>query len=393
MKNKSLLIILLLVEFSTKTLFGGSLSGKFGIGERQTAVSARSLGMGGVNIVLNDAYNYSRWNPAQWIFVRPVRINFLSNTNYNQVENGVNGSFTEFGGFSMGFPLGPEFVVAGGVYPLSSSNYALVQSGVTNDVPWNLRVDGSGGISTFGLGVAYLVKDNLSIGIKNDWIFGNKIQEWNTVFEGTGFREGNFTKLTSFNGSIFTLSSFVQRDKFMYALSLSLPIGFAIKRDIDSQFTDDIIGPEIDINYPVELRLGLSYSFWDRYRYALEYQRSDWSSFDTNFDGQYGVAYDILSGIERNSITTRVPFYSRIALRGGASFRKLYVKTFDNGDIFETSFSFGLGIPIHNGKENFDLGVAFVFRDTGNTTLPKEKGIIFSIGYSASEAWFVRKGR
>jgi len=353
MKIRSLLIIFLLVEISSRTLFGGSLSGKFGIGERQTAVSARSLGMGGVNIVLNDAFNYSRWNPAQWIFVRPVRINFLSNTNINQVENGVDGSFTEFGGFTMGFPIGSEFVVAGGVYPLSTSNYALVQSGTINDIPWNLRVDGRGGISTFALGVAYLVKDNLSIGIKNDWIFGNKIQEWNTVFEGTGFKEGDFTKLTSFDGSIITLSSFVQNDKFKYAFSLSLPFGFNIKRDIDLIFTDDIVGSKIEIDYPVEWRLGLSYSFWNRYRYAIEYQRSDWTGFDADFDGLYGVAYDILSGIERNSKTTGAPFFSSIALRTGASFRKLYVKTFDNGDIFETSFSFGLGIPVHKGNRLF----------------------------------------
>ena len=369
MKSRPLIIILLLVEFSAKTLFGGSLTGKFGIGERLSAVSARSLGMGGVNIVLNDAFNYSRWNPAQWIFVRPVRVNFLSNTNYNQVENGVNGSFTEFGGFTMGFPLGSEFVVAGGVYPLSSSNYSLVQSGNTNGVPWDLRVDGSGGISTFGLGVAYLVNDKISIGIKNDWIFGNKIQEWNTVFGETGFREGDFTKITLFDGSIFTLSTFAQNNKFTYAFSLSLPIGFNIRREINLIFADDIIGSKKGIDYHVEFR------------------------FDADFDGQYGVAYDILSGIERNSITRRAPFLSSIALRGGASFRKLYVKTFDNGDIFETSFSFGLGIPIHRGKENIDLGVAFVFRDTENTTLPNEKGIIFSIGYSASEIWFVRKSR
>jgi len=247
LKSRSLIIILLLVEFSAKTLFGGSLTGKFGIGERLSAVSARSLGMGGVNIVLNDAFNYSRWNPAQWIFVRPVRVNFLSNTNYNQVENGVNGSFTEFGGFTMGFPLGSEFVVAGGVYPLSSSNYSLVQSGNTNGVPWDLRVDGSGGISTFGLGVAYLVNDKISIGIKNDWIFGNKIQEWNTVFGETGFRQGDFTKITSFDGSILTLSSFAQNNKFTYAFSLSLPIGFNIRREINLIFADDIIGSKIGI--------------------------------------------------------------------------------------------------------------------------------------------------
>jgi len=391
MKIKSLFIIIIMVELSTETLLGGSLIGKFGIGERQTAVSARSLGMGGVNIVLNDAYNYSRWNPAQWIFVRPVRVNFLSTTNYNSVEDGVNGSFTDFGGFGMGFPLGSEIVVAGGIYPLSSSNYSLVQTGEVNNVPWSLRVDGSGGISTFGLGVAYLVKENLSIGIKNDWVFGNKVQEWNTVFDGTGFLNGNFTKVTSFDGSIFTLSSFAVRNKFKYAASISLPINFTLERDIDLQFTDDIIEPEREIGYPVELRLGLSYDFGDRYRYALEYQYSDWSSFDTNFDGQYGVAYDILSGIERNSKTTRDSFLNKLALRGGASFRRLYVKTFDNGVIFETSFSFGLGIPIHSGKENIDLGVALVFRDNGETTLPKEKGILFSIGYSASEVWFVRK--
>ena len=393
MNIKSLFVILLLVELSAKSLFGGSLSGNFGIGERQTVVSARSLGMGGVNIVLNDGFNYSRWNPAQWIFVRPVRINFLSNTNYNQVENGVSGSFTEFGGFSMGFPIGSEFVVAGGVYPLSTSNYSLVQTGEENDVPWRLRIDGSGGISTFGLGVAYLVKDNLSIGIKNDWVFGNKIQEWITTFEGTGFIDGELTKLTSFDGSIFTLSSFIQKNEFNFALSLSLPIGFTLRRDIGLKFTDDIIEPEKGIDYPVELRLGLSYDFGVRYRYALEYQRSDWSSFDTDFDGQYGTAYDILSGIERNSKTTRASFFDKLALRGGASYRKLYVKTFDNGDIFETSVSFGLGIPIHNGKENIDIGMAFVFRDTENTTLPKEKGILFSVGYSASELWFVRKNK
>ncbi|MCH7887400.1 MAG: hypothetical protein IIA58_05510 [Candidatus Marinimicrobia bacterium] len=85
MKIKLSLQLLFVVLLADSNVEAGSLYGKFGVGERQYISSARSIGMGGINLSIKDRYTMSRWNPALWAFVSPVRINLLSTTNYNAV--------------------------------------------------------------------------------------------------------------------------------------------------------------------------------------------------------------------------------------------------------------------------------------------------------------------
>ena len=259
MKVKLLITCIFSFFLFSQSAFAGSLYGHFGIGERQYAVSARSLGMGGVNLALSDEFTLSRWNPAQWSNITPVRINLRSITSYNSVADGVSSTFSDFNGFSMGIPIGSKFVIGGGINPITTSKYALSQSDSTNGEPWNLTINGSGGISAFGVGISYKISETFAIGIKNDWLFGRKEEEWITQFDNIALGGSKFLKSTSFDGSLFTIGFFTKRKKINYAGSLTLPINFNMKKEFSYQTIYRKNITDIEIDYHTEIRLVFIY--------------------------------------------------------------------------------------------------------------------------------------
>ena len=393
MKVKLLITCIFSFFLFSQSAFAGSLYGHFGIGERQYAVSARSLGMGGVNLALSDEFTLSRWNPAQWSNITPVRINLRSITSYNSVADGVSSTFSDFNGFSMGIPIGSKFVIGGGINPITTSKYALSQSDSTNGEPWNLTINGSGGISSFGVGIAYKISETFAIGIKNDWLFGRKEEEWITQFDNSALGGSKFLKSTSFDGSLFTIGFFTKRKKINYAGSLTLPINFSMKKEFSYQTIDPKSLPDIEIDYPTEIRLGFTYDLGGRYNFGLDYQRSDWSKLESDFNGKFGIAYDIFGGIERKVSPRGESLLGRLALRSGFTLRRLYAAGLEETAVSERAVTFGIGIPAHGGKEMIDLGFSYGLRRGESSSTPEETTFLFMLGFSAGEKWFTRRQR
>ncbi len=393
MRSKTLYMLFFLILLLYQEIYGGSLYGNFGIGERQYAVSARSLGMGGVNIALSDKFTLSSWNPAQWSQIRPVRVNFRSLTNYNSVKGGSSSIFTEFNGFSMGIPMGSKFSVGGSVYPISGSEYALSQSGSVNDENWNLTITGNGGINAFGLGIAYQVTENFAFGIKHDWLFGRKEEEWVTRFDNSNLLSSKFITSKSFDGGLITVGIFSKKKNLNYAGSVTMPLKFSIKKEISYQTIAANISPEKEIDYPTEIRLGLTYDFGGRYDVGFEYQQSDWNSFESDFNGKFGSAYNIFGGIERKVAPRNENFFGRLAIRSGFTLRQLYTHGLGETAISEKSLTLGLGIPTNGGKEIVDIGISYGLRGSGNNKTQEETTFLFMLGFSAGDNWFVRRRR
>jgi len=393
LKVKLLITCIFSFFLFSQSVFAGSLYGHFGIGERQYAVSARSLGMGGVNLALSDEFTLSRWNPAQWSNITPVRINLRSITSYNSVADGVSSTFSDFNGFSMGIPIGSKFVIGGGINPITTSKYALSQSDSTNGELWNLTINGSGGISAFGVGIAYKISENFAIGIKNNWLFGRKEEEWITKFDKSELLSSRFLKATSFDGSLFTIGFFTNRKKINYAGSLTLPINFSMIKEFSYQTIDSKSLPDKEIDYPTEIRLGFTYDLGGRYNIGLDYQRSDWSKLELDFNGKFGIAYDIFGGIERKVSPRGESLLGRLALRSGFTFRRLYAAGLGETAVYERAVTFGIGIPAHGGKELIDLGFSYGLRRGESSSTPKETTFLFMLGFSAGEKWFTRRQR
>ncbi len=393
MKVKYFIASILSFFLISQTVYAGSLYGHFGIGERQYAVSARSLGMGGVNLALFDEFTLSRWNPAQWSNISPVRINLRSLTSYNSVTDGASSTFTDFNGFSMGIPMGSKFTVGGSIHPISSSEYALRQSGSTNGEAWNLTVNGSGGISSFGLGTAYKINERFSIGIKNDWLFGTKEEEWVTEFDNSNLLSSTFLKSNSFDGALLTIGFFSNFNNIKYAGSITMPIKFIMITKVSYTTIDPKISPEKELDYPAELRLGFIYDFGERYNFGLDYQRSDWSSFESDFNSKFGIAYDIFGGIERKISPRKDNFFNKLAFRSGFTLRRLYTGGLEESFISERALTFGIGIPAHDGKEIMDIGFSYGLRGGENSSTAEETTFLLMLGFSAGEKWFVRRRR
>ena len=262
-----------------------------------------------------------------------------------------------------------------------------------NDETWNLTITGNGGINAFGLGIAYQVSENFAIGIKNDWLFGKKEEEWITRFDNTDLLSSIFITSKSFDGGLITVGIFSKKNNFYYAGSVTFPLNFSIKKEIRYQTIAPNISPKKEIDYPTEIRLGLTYDFGSRYDVGFEYKQSDWNSFESDFNGKFGSAYNIFGGIERKAVPRNEKIFGRLAFRSGFTLRRLYTQGLGETAISEKSMTLGFGIPTNGGKELVDIGVSYGLRGSGNNKTQEEATFLFMLGFSAGDNWFVRRRR
>ena len=137
--------------------------------------------------------------------------------------------------------------------------------------------------------------------------------------------------------------------------------------------------------------MGFTYDLGERYNFGLDYQRSDWSSFESDFNGKFGTAYDIFGGIERKISPRKENPLEKLAFRSGFTLRRLYTRGLEGSIISERALTLGIGIPAHEGKEIIDIGFSYGFRGSKDNSTTEEATFLFMIGFSTGEEWFIRK--
>ncbi|MGE5497799.1 MAG: hypothetical protein ACM3Q2_07010, partial [Syntrophothermus sp.] len=330
---------------------GGSVYSRMGIGELNTTMSARRMGLGGLGTAVFDRDFLSAVNPAAWAKLNLTR--FETGVNFQQLsisssDGSANHSLTGFSGAIVGVPaerdLGLSF--AGGLVPVSSIDYTIMDNGQAGGYSFTRKYQGKGNFSKLFVGGSYTTPLDITVGATFDYYIG-KIQNYSNVeFTNSTFSTSEFEKIykTAGIGGTFGLIT----NDFSKLLGIggisNLRLGLAVSTS--SQFNadttyysyyasgqDTLAYGKSESELPMRLSAGLSFNY-SSFQFNIDYMYQDWNKyrFGNLSAANLRPLQKVSAGFEyRNPEQGDAGFFQKAILRGGLSYEQTQYKMFGEG--------------------------------------------------------------
>jgi len=407
----------------------------YGIGSLKFKGTVENRSMGGLSIY-TDSIHVNLRNPASYASEnllsfgnesRPVKYTVggsYSSTGLKSENGKDDASSTSFDYIALSMPLG-KFGVGFGLLPYTSVGYKLESLNNSGDI--STRFKGQGGLNKVYIGLGYLIKKGLSIGIDAQYNFGN-IQNSGIEFlyddDGAPLtyqsRENNRSNLSGLNFNIGISYKTMLNEKLEMVTGLTYAPESSLtsnnERSISSVTIVESVGQEIvnntidfdldqiglrqtDLVLPSKFSVGLGIGEVRKWFVGAEFTSQKTSNFSnplysTNFTKfEDGYVYS-LGGFyipEYDSYTRSVSSYlKRLVYRGGLRYEKTGLNI-NNESINEFGISFGVGIPVGDVFSNANLGFEIGKRGTTNSNLIQENFINFQISLSLNDRWFQKR--
>lgn len=399
-----LLVLLPSVSLPVSAQNGATLASRSGIGELNFLTTARQRGMGNVNVPLLSAYDLSNANPASWASVTNVRLeanvaleylgaSFVAGDNTTKRAN-VNG-------LQFALPIDPELgaTVVTGFLPLSRTDFTLRgrETEQATGEKYTLDYESRGGVSLIRLGFSLRPISAVQLGAIFNYHFGEIAQGWTVQFDNGAYFATEQSQRTSFNGPTFTFGALYTGIKSL-TLGATMTTATALRATREASYSyathDSSLGViSGDIDLPMRFGFGASYFFSDRLLAAVDFERQDWTDAKAYDNAQPNLTsmQRLGAGVEFvPSLESDAGFFGRAVYRLGVYNHTSYIKV-GNESMSEMGFTLGFGFPVgthSRGDIAFELG----FRGKSESATGKETMMRLSLGISASELWFTRRG-
>lgn len=344
-----------------------------------------------------------------------------------------------FSHVQVGVPLKKNWGMSFGLRPVSRISYKIAQRERLFDPGTGQPIDsayteytGDGGsyLASFGTGFKIFNKQtakgedkqSLSIGFNAGYLFGKKdYSTRRTLLNDTvEYYRGNFENRTTF-GNLYFNGGLVYRTMLNETKRQFLTIGaygnwgqkLNGKQDIirETYFVDvtqgnlqlDSVSIKSDIkgtiDYPASYTIGFTYEKEAQPKEAgwligVDFSQQNWS--DYRFYGQSDFVankWELRVGTQLRPAPKR-NYFSNVAYRAGFFIGPDYIKVDKKLPVFGATL--GLGLPLAQSRQAPGqatvINMAFEFIKRGNNdNLLKENLFRFSLGFSLSDVWFVKR--
>ena len=392
----------------------------FGIGDFRATNSVENKMMGGLS-VYGDSIHINLNNPAAYGKLGLTTYTAgLSRNEYNFKTNTSNesASVSNLDYLSLGFRLGKGLGMGFGIMPYTSVGYNF-QSERTPAGQGTVResFSGSGGVNRVYLSVGYEMIKNLSVGVTSNFNFGN--QEINTIQTTEGVQLGSFNRVSSrINGFDFNFGlNYTPKIDGKHTLFSSVIVNTQANlvsrntRTIGSFSTAngmdvEVIAVDLEakglartgVQIPTTTTLGLGYGLDRKWFLGAEYSFQELSAFENELSPASNLEYQNANTIrfggyyipEYNSFSS---YLKRVTYRAGASITTSGIVV-DNKEINDFGITFGLGLPLGQGREfsNVNIGFELGRRGTKYGDLVEENYFKVNLGLSLNDTgWFSKR--
>ncbi len=414
---------------------------RFGIGELTDNVFAKNQSMGGTSIAIRDAFHLNPNNPASYSAFDSTEygapfIFEMGMTNKTALlstsENTYTDNISSLSYLSFGFPFWKNrWYGSFGLKPYSNVGYKILST-EQNQNYGNVEYYyyGTGGINKVYSGHSVKIGKLISVGVNANYLFGFLKQTNTLTFTDTidafNYQIEKNTRISDlyFNFGIQIHKTFYsdinnksESDFHIFNIGLIFDnkTSIAAKRDILAGTIQgynnetinynniiDTLKNETDIKgdiiLPVNIGLGLSYCFNNKFTIGVDYSTRNWSE-TTFFDINDSLANSNRTslGLEftpdgRNIQKGFSNFLKRVNYRFGAHYSNTYLQFISkNEQIKEFGISFGFGIPVKRGKSKLNLFFELKQRGTTDKELIKEQYGIVGINFTLYDIWFFKR--
>lgn len=376
----------------------GSFFSTRGLGLRVYYPNARSLGIGGLGLALEDQTSLSALNPALLSRVSLTRlsVSFLHETAAAAaaVESGrVTDSNVAGGQFFI--PLGTDLGISAGLRPYSAVDYSFSNDGETASTSYVEKLSGDGGVNSAFLSFSFGIGSRLQLGLRGNAYFGRVKQLWEVQYRSDQFVNTRDELDAYVKGYGFTFGAVVSPADAWHIGAMLSP-GFDLHTETDLTSTSGAQTPtqESTYNMPVEFGVGTSFNPHDRVLAGADVLVQRWSDFSR--DGLklagWRDALRVGGGVElTGDANLNAGFFQRLSYRLGGYYSRLGVEMPEGQQVREIFATVGLGIPFDGNRGRIDLALNVGRRGQRPDNPVEETVWRLAIGVSGGERWFTQR--
>jgi hypothetical protein len=346
-----------------------------------------------------------------------------------------------FSYINVGMPLRKNWGLSFGLRPISRISYNIVRNERLKDPITGSPIDstttsykGNGGVYLASMGTGFSLferktkkgQEKLSIGFNTGYMFGGKDYSTRRTFinDSVDYYRANYERKANF-GNLFFNAGLQYKFSLDSSKHTSITIGAFGNLGQQLNATQDIIRETFiyddnlgnlrldsvfdQKNLKGKVELPASYTFGfvvERpiiiekdnkkagWMFGMDFTMQSWSKY--RFYGQVDSLvnnWQVKIGGQINPVPTR-NYFSRVSYRFGFVTGPDYIKVKETMPQFGASFGLGLPLAISRQAPNQNtlVNLAFEYGKRGNNNnLLKENTFRFSLGFSLSDFWFIKR--
>jgi hypothetical protein len=327
----------------------------------------------------------------------------------------------------VGVPIKPNWGLSFGLHPISRISYKIVQSERLKDPLTGLPIDstvtgfeGDGGMYLGSLGTGFKIK-NFSLGFNGGYMFGKKDYKTKRTFinDTLAYYQANYETSSTFGNLYFDVGA---QYKIQLNKKVTLTLGAygnisqklkASKDVLRETFVSDATQGDVRLDsvfdernvkgkliYPASYTVGfvvqkLPDTKEGGWLFGIDFVQQNWDQY--RFFDQADLVqnkWELRIGTELRPAPKR-NYFSNVSYRAGFFIGPDYIKV--DQKLSQIGISFGLGLPIVNynrlspGQATL-INLAFEYGKRGNNNnLLRENTFRFSLGFSLSDFWFIKR--
>jgi len=417
MKFNLFLFLILLINLEIFSQTTSPFTSVTGIGELNDFSFSNNAGMGGVGISNGSYWHLNNQNPAALtsnIFTTfemgfSSDIREVSNNKINDLNGSANLNYV---GFGIPVIKNGKWVSSFGFNPFSSVNYILYNEEILENTSAlaRYRYEGEGGLTQAYWSNGFKLLNNLSIGLRGSYVFGNIKNETSIILSNedqfyTTHYESSIYNDYNLSSGIFYKKEILEKKflkiGFTYDLKSSINADrfSRLERRIPSTTSvvpiDTLINHEIQLfKLPRSYGFGVSFEKLDKFSVGLEMKLQSWngnSGFKDDFDNViYKNFLKISAGMEFIPDAENVDRYlKRSTYRLGIFFKKSpYL--INNNQINNLGLNLGFSLPVGT-LSRINLAMEMGTRGSIIKTYVRERYFKFVIGSSINNIWFIKR--
>ncbi len=402
---------------------------RFGIGEMDRNGFNNSKAMGGLATGLRAQNQINYLNPAAissqdtMSFIFDVGVTGIFK---NMESSTASAEFKDFGfdHFAISFPVKRWWFASLGVTPYSKIGYNIQQTSAYDPIDSvNMHYDyyGNGGINQLFLANSFKFFDKFSVGFNLNYLFGS-LEQYKQVYLDRSDSYGtlvadqiSLNKLT-YDIGVQYFNEINQKYFYVVGVTYSNKTKFNSTKETTVFMTEnfgiqgigvidylanvtnlkDTISSSVDHNFKVEIpqrfSIGISGGIKNKLTLGFDYSYQDWSNVNSlNIDNSFAKDESFNVGVEYvPDMFSLKNYYKRIYYRAGMFLNNSYLNL--NGkQIQNYGITFGLGLPVVNGRTSLNISYTYGKRGTTNNGLIEENYSLIGINLTLYDFWFIKR--
>ena len=401
----------------------GTMNG-FGLGHYYDNQGITNAGNGLNSLVPGFQSNVSLSNPSTWHHLKYTHLSL----SYSGDENTISDLplLNRYSGLSYAswiVPIKSKGSFGLALVPYADQRITLTDTDTTSFIAFEDTLsllksfDRSGGIMAFKLGTSYLIRENLSVGLSVDMLFGSSRQNESIFFDGSSIIQTSRTRYSGVLGEVFISLAHQEKINFFASVKQTL-------RGLDGIYTekhlfDDANGNGYhDYGNPLDFPLPDSVSAKNEIRLTGIHKPKQFSfGVQSKLNKQTAISFEFSTIKDKGTIPASLTLpinnwidhsndfklslvkfpndisldlVDKISFRTGLMY-KSHTLALSETIVSEIGGSLGLGFKFKAVGNQVDLNYYFGKRNYSNIFYKTEIIQQMQVGVSLGDLWFVKR--